>query len=367
MSGADGLLVDAGISRGGFGMRLRIAVRPGRILAVLGPNGAGKSTLLRAVAGLTPISSGQISLSGQVLDDAASGTFVEPAQRPIGMVFQDYRLFPHLRVVDNIAFAARAAGQDRTSSRRLAGEWMDRLALAELATRRPAELSGGQAQRVALARALARQPALLLLDEPLSALDARTRLEVQSELRTHLSDFAGPCLLVTHDALEALVLADELVVIEAGAVVQQGPPAQVARRPVTDYVARLVGLNLLAGHQTDGSVTLNGGGRFVVSGPVPSGEVLVAVRPSAIVVSTDPPSGTSMRNTWSGVVRGLTQLAERVRLDVDGQPSVAADVTAAAVAELSLAPGTAVWLSVKATDLEVYRRGGEGPGTRSGD
>jgi len=217
-------------------------------------------------------------------------------------------------------------------------------------------LSGGQAQRVALARALAGEPALLLLDEPLAALDAQTRLDVQSELRRHLADFAGPCLLVTHDPLEALMLADRLLVLEGGQIVQDGTPGQVARQPATEYVAKLVGLNLYAGHADGPAVTLNAGGSFTVFGHGQHGDVLVAIRPSAVVVGSEPPRGTSARNVWPAMVTGLTMLADRVRLDLHGEPSALADVTPAAVTELSLRPGRQVWLSVKATDLEVYAR-----------
>ncbi|MBO0775809.1 MAG: ABC transporter ATP-binding protein, partial [Actinobacteria bacterium] len=231
-----------------------------------------------------------------------------------------------------------------------------RLGLAELASRKPGALSGGQAQRVALGRALAGRPLLLLLDEPLSALDARTRLDVQAELRRHLEDFAGPCLLVTHDPLEALVLADRLLVLEDGRIVQEGTPAQVARRPATEYVARLVGLNLYAGRVNGAAVELAAGGSFVVPDHGEHGDVLVSVRPSAVVVSSQPPGASSARNTWPGRVAGLTLLADRVRLDVEGCPPALVDVTPAAVADLQLGPGSPVWLAVKATDLEVYSR-----------
>ena len=259
-----GLVAQAEVDRGAFTLRAAVSAAPGEVLAVLGPNGSGKSTLLGAVAGLTPLSGGRISLDGAVLDDADDGTFVEAAQRPVGFVFQDYRLFPHLSVLDNVAFSPRVRGLGRARSRAVAVEWLERLGLADLARRRPGDLSGGQAQRVALARALAGDPALLLLDEPLSALDARTRLDVQTELKRHLADFAGPCLLVTHDPLEALVLADRLLVLEHGRVVQEGTPAEVARRPATEYVARLVGLNLYAGTADGAHVALHGGGGFVV-------------------------------------------------------------------------------------------------------
>jgi molybdate transport system ATP-binding protein len=352
--GSDGLVVDAEVRRGGFTLAVSLAAAAGQVLGVLGPNGAGKSTLLSAVAGLTPISAGRITLAGQVMDDADAGTFVEAAGRPVGFVFQNYRLFPHLTVAENVAFSPRARGLGRRAARAAADHWLDRLGLTEFAGRKPDQLSGGQAQRVALARALAGQPALLLLDEPLSALDAGTRLDVQAELRRHLADFAGPCLLVTHDPIEALVLADQLIVLEAGRIVQEGTPAQIARQPATEYVAKLVGLNLYTG-QADGSqVKLTAGGAFVIPDHGQHGDVLVAVRPSAIVVSSQHPQPSSARNTWPAKITGLTLLADRVRLDLEGQPPALVDVTPAAVAELALGPGSQVWLTVKATELEIY-------------
>jgi len=353
-AGPGGLLVDVEVRRVGFTLSAALAAAPGQVLGVLGPNGAGKSTLLSALAGLTPVAAGRIVLGGQVLDDAGTGAFVEAAGRPVGFVFQDYRLFPHLSVAENVAFSPRARGRGKGAARSAADYWLDRLGLTGLAGRKPAALSGGQAQRVALARALAGEPALLLLDEPLSALDARTRLDVQTELRRHLSDFAGPCLLVTHEPLEALVLADRLLVLEEGRIVQEGTPAHVARQPATEYVAKLVGLNLYAGRADGPAVALAAGGTFVVPDHGQHGEVLVAVRPSAVVVSNQPPQASSARNTWQAQITGLTLLADRVRLDLQGQPSALVDVTPAAVAELSLKPGSRVWLTVKATDLEVY-------------
>jgi molybdate transport system ATP-binding protein len=357
--------------RGGFALQGTVRVAPGESLAVLGPNGAGKSTLLRALAGLTPLTAGHIELDGVVLDDPGTGVLVPPEQRRVGLVFQGYRLFPHLSVRDNVAFGPRSAGLPRRASRAAADEWLARLDLTALAARRPRELSGGQAQRVALARALATDPALLLLDEPMAALDARTRLEVRATLREHLRHFAGPVVVVTHDPLEAMVMADRLLVLEGGRTVQQGRPADVARRPATDYVARLVGLNLYAGTVAADAggepglhLALSGGGRLYAAGlptsgldggaAVPGSRVLVAVRPAAVSVHLQRPGAGSPRNVWPGQVAGMEPSADRVRVQVRGEPDVLVDVTPAAVAELALRPGLAVWVSVKATELDVY-------------
>jgi molybdate transport system ATP-binding protein len=352
--------VDIVVRRGGFQLDVAISVAPGEVLGVLGPNGAGKTTLLRVLAGLGAVTEGRIRLGAATLDDAAAGTFVPAEQRPVGLVFQNYRLFPHLSVRDNVAFAARSRGSGRSEARQHGDRFLHQLGLADLAGRKPAQLSGGQAQLVALARALAADPAMLLLDEPLSALDARTRLEVRTELRRHLDDFAGPVLLVTHDPLEAMVMTDRLVVIEDGKVVQQGTPAQVARRPATLYVARLLGLNFYRGFlaSADGTVQLASGGTLVATPPgaAPSvnTDVLVAVRPSAISVHTERPGQGSPRNVWTGTITGLEMLADRVRAQVEGRPRALVDLTPAAVADLGLRPGLPVWLSAKATEVDVY-------------
>ncbi|MCW2868407.1 MAG: transporter ATP-binding protein [Marmoricola sp.] len=362
MSGGGGSLVlDGVVRRGTFELALDLEVGPGEVLGVLGPNGAGKSTLLRAVAGLVELAEGRLSVGGRTWQDAT--TFLPVEERRAGVVFQDYRLFPHLDVLDNVAFAARSAGASRSASRRTARGWLERLGLEDLAARRPRDLSGGQAQRVALARALAREPEVLLLDEPMAALDAGARIEVRAFLRRHLADVAGPTVLVTHDPLEAMVLADRLLVVEQGRAVQVGTPAEVARRPASAYVARLVGLNLWAGRldpaPSGGAavVRLDDGGSLAVSGdPVPSadGRVLVSLRPSAITLHTERPEHSSTRNVWSGPVAGMEVLADRVRVQVLGAPEALVDLTPAAVAELGVAPGRQVWLSAKATELEAY-------------
>ncbi len=267
-----------------------------------GPNGAGKSTLLRTISRpARPRRRDAHGSAPDVLDDPARGVFVEARHRRLGVVFQDHRLFPHLRIVDNVAFGARARGLAKGPARHGAQAWLDRLGLADLGRRRPRQLSGGQAQRVALARALACEPAALLLDEPLGALDVQTRAEVQGELREHLAAFAGPTIIVTHDPIEALLLATRIVVLERGRVAQAGSPAEITARPLTPYVAQLVGMNLYVGRATADLVALDDGGTFVAA-DAPAGRVLAALRPSAITVHTEAPLHSSARNVWTARV-----------------------------------------------------------------
>jgi molybdate transport system ATP-binding protein len=369
------LLAQIRVERPGFTLDADLQVSPGEVLVVLGPNGSGKSTMLNALAGLQPLSSGRITLGEDVWDDPGQPAFRDTTRRRIGLVFQDYRLFPHLSVLDNVAFPDTVRGVRRHVARDRARPWLDRVGLAVFADRRPAELSGGQAQRTALARALASEPRVLLLDEPLAALDASTRLEIRSELRRHLTDFAGPTIVVTHDPLDALVLGDRILVLEHGRVTQQGPPAEVVRRPMTNYVATLMGLNLYSGELIDPTtheVTLDGGGKLRATAPgeadVPAGEpdraqpdrldagarVLVAVPPTAIALHPHRPEGSSPRNVWDGTIRGLELLTDRIRVEVDGYPSALVDITPAAMVELGLTVGHQVWLSAKASEASLY-------------
>jgi molybdate transport system ATP-binding protein len=338
---------------GDFELDVEVTAQPNEVLAVLGPNGAGKSTLLRVLAGLHTLQAGTVRLGDRILDDPARDVFVTPQQRRIAVVFQDHRLFPHLRVLDNVAFGPRSRGVPAGVARQAAATWLERLAIAELGRRRPRQLSGGQAQRVALARALAVEPDALLLDEPLAALDVQTRAAVQGELRQHLAEFGGPTIIVTHDPIEALLLAGRIVVLERGRVVQAGSPAEITTRPLTTYVAHLVGMNLYPGAAEGDTVHVDGGGT-VVAAEAPPGRVLAALRPSAITVHTSPPHDTSARNVWAATVTSLAPLGDRVRVATSGQLAATVDVTAAAVAELDLVPGRAVWLSAKATDVTAY-------------
>ncbi|GAA3272608.1 ABC transporter ATP-binding protein [Dactylosporangium vinaceum] len=339
------------VDRGSFRLDAELRIAAGEVVALLGPNGAGKTTALRALAGLTSLTDGHIAVDGRDLDRPSRRVWVAPEKRPIGVVFQEYLLFPHLSALDNVAFGPRRHGRDRRTARAEATAWLERVGLADFAKRRPRQLSGGQAQRVALARALAVQPMLLLLDEPLAALDAGTRADTRAELQRHLADHPGATLLVTHDPLDALVLADRLVILEGGAVVQDGDAAEITARPRTEYVARLVGLNLYRGRACGYSVDV--GGMVLTAADALDGDAFVAFAPSAVALHATRPDG-SPRNTWPATIAGLQRHGDNLRIQLAGVLPAAADVTPAAAAHLELTPGREVWAAVKAAETRAY-------------
>ncbi|MGW3475722.1 ABC transporter ATP-binding protein [Streptomyces althioticus] len=343
----EGLDAHLVVERGSFRLDVMLTAAPGDVVALLGPNGAGKTTALRALAGLAPLTGGRLRLDGTDL------ARTPPESRPVGVVFQDYLLFPHLTALDNVAFGPRCRGAGRSEARTRAAAWLERMGLAEYTGAKPKRLSGGQAQRVALARALATDPRLLLLDEPLAALDARTRLEVRAQLRRHLADFEAVAVLVTHDPLDAMVLADRLVVVEHGRVVQEGAPADIARHPRTEYIAQLVGLNLYRGRADGHTVRLDAGPEVSTTEDL-SGPAFVAFPPGAVTLYRDRPTGSSARNLWRCEVAGLESHGDQIRVELTGELALAADLTAVAVAELGLHPGSAVWAAVKATQTHAY-------------
>jgi molybdate transport system ATP-binding protein len=234
------LRADIHLRRGAFELDLAFSAPSGEILALVGPNGAGKSTVLEAIAGLIPLARGEIVLDDRLLERVVTGERLAPQARNVGVLFQGLALFQHLSVLDNVAYGPRARGLGKAQARAKARTWLERFGIAELASRRPAELSGGQAQRVALARALIVEPQMLLLDEPLAALDALTVVDAREVLRTTLRAFAGVSLIVTHELDDALELADHLLVIEHGKLVQQGTPAEVVAAPATDHLAAML-------------------------------------------------------------------------------------------------------------------------------
>jgi len=340
------------LSLGTLALNMALHLDEGEVVAMLGPNGAGKTTMLRAIAGLVPFTSGHVTLDGQVLEDVAGGVYVPTEERSIGFVFQDYLLFPHLSVLDNIAFGVRARRGAASAASKQASAWLERVGLTSYARSRPQTLSGGQRQRVALARALAPDPRLLLLDEPLAALDVTTRAEVRRDLKRHLASFPGLRLLVTHDPLEAVALADRLVVIQDGRLVQTGTPAEVTGQPRSQYVADLVGVNLLRGRADHGSVRL-AEGPVIAAAAAETGDVFAVIHPRAVALHRQRPDG-SPRNVWPGRVGSVELAAGRVRVRVEGPVSLVAEVTPGAVKELGLDEGSQVWLAFKSTEVGVY-------------
>lgn len=346
------LHADIGLRLGAFSLDVDIDVQPGEVLAVLGPNGSGKTTMLRALAGLVPLDSGEIRLDDTVLDSPDRKVFVPPEGRPVGLVFQQYLLFEHLDALDNVAFGLRARGVPRSDARHRAHSWLEQVGLDQLARSRPRELSGGQAQRVALARALAIGPRMLLLDEPLAALDASTRRQVRRDLRRHLDAFDGVRILVTHDPVDAYALADRVAIFDHGTVVQSGTLSDITAHPRSRYVAELIGTNLVTGTITaDGLTTADGVHLAVVADF--TGPGFAVVRPQSITLSRHI-ADTSARNTFTGIVDDIDRLGDRIRIGIDGPLHLTAEITAGALDTLELRLGDRVHAAIKATDVDTY-------------
>lgn len=335
-----------------------LAVPPGETVALVGPNGAGKSTILSVLAGLVHPDTGRATLDGRVLYDLP-GQWLPPHRRRVVQLAQEPLLFPHLSALDNVAYGPRANGTGRQASRETAAQWLDLVGVAELATRRPRQLSGGQAQRVAIARALAADPGLLLLDEPMAAVDVTVAPMLRDLMRTVLA--ARTTVMVTHDLVDALVLADRLLVIEDGRVVQQGTPGEVLSSPRSRFAAELAGMAVVPGRMRDGALHTP---QRVIHGSRPSdapdtaieknrppeGAPAVAlITPLDVAVHRRPPGG-SPRNAWQVRIDGIEPRGSLLRVHAD---SLAADITPAAAAELGLAPGEEVYFVAKAAAVRL--------------
>jgi molybdate transport system ATP-binding protein len=337
---------------GQFSLDTAFTVAPGEVLALLGPNGSGKSTTLQALTGLLPLAGGRIALDGTVLDDPAQRTRVAPEQRPIALMFQNYLLFPHMSALENVAFGLRARGIDKKIARQKASEALARVGLEDQVPKKPAAMSGGQQQRVAMARALVTDPKLLLLDEPLAALDVSTKTDVRRLLRATLRQSTAANILVTHDLLDAVALGDRMVVIENGGIVQAGTPAAVTARPRSKYVADLTGVTLLRGTARGTVIDLDGGGRLICADSA-TGPVFAVIAPAAVSVHRQEPDVTA-QNLWRGSVGDIDLMGDRVRVRIDGAPAITAEVPPSAVDELKLDDGGELWASVSPTAVTVY-------------
>ena len=350
---AEGLEKRYGDVRAAAGISLQVPA--GTVLGVLGPNGAGKSTLLAVLAGTLRPDSGHAELDGEPVFDVSSGRWPAPHRRRVGLLAQDPLLFPHLDVLANVAFGPRAAGVARRTAEASAQRHLATVDADELAARRPAQLSGGQAQRVAIARAVATDPRLLLLDEPLAALDVTVAPLVRRVLRSVL--VGRTTVLVTHDLLDALLLSDRVAVLEGGRLVETGPTADVLRHPRTSFTAHLAGLNLLLGTADASGVTTTAGLHVGAgtSGVAPGTSAAAVFAPNAVSVFVEPPHG-SPRTVLPARVGELEPSGDEVRVNTTTATGegVTASVTPASVAELDLYPGRAVFLAIKATAVSVY-------------
>lgn len=335
-------------------LEVSLEIATGETVALLGPNGSGKSTVLSVISGLLCPHSGSVTLDGRVLAEVEDGrprTWVPPHDRQVALLAQEALLFPHLTALDNVAFGPRSHGVDRRRSREVAHRWLAEVGVDEYAARRPSQLSGGQAQRVAVARALATDPRLLLLDEPMAALDVAVSPALRQTLRTVLE--GRTAAIVTHDVLDALLLADRVVVLERGRVAEQGKGAEVLARPRSAFGARIAGLNLISGQWRDGAAETTYGRIVGVArdpAPLDGTSVVVVFRPSAAGIFRSDPGG-SPRNVVPVQVSDLEPRGDQVRVHAG---ELSADITPAAAAELDVVPGAEVLFVVKAAEVDIY-------------
>ena len=343
---------------GGFALAADVTVRRGETTVLVGESGAGKSTLLRLIAGLEHPDEGRIAVDDEPWADTALGVALPAWRRGVGVVFQDYALFPHLSVAENVLFGLRAMRVQGREARRRALAMLEALGVGDLARRAVTGLSGGQQQRVALARALVLDPDVLLLDEPMSALDLRTRRSVRSEVRRLLRGLSCRTLYVTHNPVEAMFFGERLVVLEGGRVTQSGSRDDLLRHPRSPYVAELVGTNLLygtAGGSAGGTEIRTGEGAITV-GSEPEGDLFATVSPREITLYRERPDA-SAQNLLSGPIVELVPEppgGERVRVALGTVPPLVAEVTREAVAALQLREGMMVHAGFKATGVRTY-------------
>lgn len=337
--------------------RLDMPAEGAAVTALLGPSGCGKTTMLRCLAGLERPDAGSIRFAGEAWFDASAPVCLSPQRRRVGYLCQDYALFPHLSVADNIGYGLPRAGRSQ-----LVAAMLERFALTGLDRRYPHEISGGQQQRVALARTVVRKPRLILLDEPLSALDSLTRDQLRRELRHMLTKLAVPVVVVTHDRIEAITLADHVVVLADGGVLQAGPVEDVFSRPAGLAVARIVGVETVVRGKVMGienglvSVQVGPTTVYAVADEPLTGEVDLCIRAEDVIVLREETHVSSVRNRLPGLVRALTPEGSIVRVELDCGFPLTALVTKPAREELALASGVPVFACIKATAVHVIGR-----------
>lgn len=340
-----------------FELNISFSIEFGETLALIGPSGAGKTTILDLIVGFRQPDEGHIEVGGRVLFDSKQRINLPPEKRHLGYVFQDYALFPHLTVLQNVEYGMRARGMARDEIARRATETLRMLGIAHLAGVLPKRISGGESQRVALARALAAGGQVLLLDEPLAALDAQTRQMARGDLRKIIRSVRVAAVFVTHDYVDALAFGDRICVIDRGQVIQVGSQEDLLLRPKTKFVAEFMGVNFIHGvaeSTGDGRSRVLVNGVEVTTALQDPGEVFLAFSPSDVTLSSDRPSG-SAQNVFPACVTGLLQLGGRIRVDLDAGFPLIAEVTPTSVARLKLQVGSRVYASVKATAIETYR------------
>lgn len=341
------------------GVDLDVSLDTGQVLAVLGPNGVGKSTLLSIIAGLLRPDRGRVEVGGRVVTDTATHTFVAPHARGVAMLSQQAMLFPHMSVAANVAYGPRRRGRSRAAARSVARRWLDAVDAGDLADRKPAELSGGQAQRVAIARALAAEPAVLLLDEPMAALDVTVAPALRRLLRDILREAGRTAVVVTHDLLDVLAIADQIIVLEHGRVVESGAVRGVLTAPRSDFAARIAGINLVSGVVSTPGVLLTGWDATISGiGELDGGTEAVALfQPAAVAVHLEPPHA-SPRNVLPVRIAELDVHGTTVRIrgteQPDGGTGLAADITASSAADLDLHPGQDVYFVVKTQEVQLH-------------
>jgi molybdate transport system ATP-binding protein len=342
------------VRRPGLRVEVDLDAPEGTVLALIGPNGGGKSTSVEALCGLLALDSGRVEVAGAVWEDTTARIRLAPQQRSVGVMFQGLSLFPNMTARENVSYGIRSLGTRQAPALRTATAVLEKLDAVELADRPVNQLSGGQAQKIALARALAVEPDLLLLDEPTSKLDVITQTEVRHALLEALRDFAGVTVLVTHQPMEAMALADQIVVLEEGRLTQRGDSTDLQLRPRSAYVAGFAGVNLFEGRSSGDLVQLAGGTSVAVV-HAPTGDVFVAIDPNAIALYRTPPEGTP-RNVWRLEVAEIDFEGERARVRMTGEMILVAEITRASAMELRLSDKGSIWASTKATQVQAYPR-----------